>query len=58
MIIIQISVNYFKNAHYYNNKLIETNEVIYMITDRIIDNDTIKKNFVVYEKIYLDKING
>ena len=42
----------------YNNKLIETNEVIYMITDRILDNDTIKKNFVVYEKIYLDKING
>ena len=41
----------------YNKKIVETSDVLFMITDRILPNDTIKKNFIVYEKLNLENIN-
>ena len=41
----------------YNKKIIETSDVLFMIADRILPNDTIKKNFVVYEKLNFKNIN-
>ena len=38
-------------------KIVETSDVLFMITDRILPNDTIKKNFIVYEKLNLENIN-
>ena len=40
-----------------NKKIVETSDVLFMITDRILTNDTIKKNFILYEKLYLKNIN-
>jgi hypothetical protein len=36
----------------------ETSEIIYMIVDRISSGEEIYKNFILYEKIYLDKNIG
>ena len=36
----------------------ETSEIIYMIVDRISSGEEIDKNFILYEKIYLDKNIG
>ncbi len=41
----------------YNKKIIETSDVLFIITDRILPNDTIKKNFILYEKLHIENIN-
>ena len=40
-----------------NKKIVETSDVLYMITERISANEDITKNFIVYEKLYFQNIN-
>ena len=47
-----------KKNNYSYRKIIETSDMIFMITDRLEYNHTIKKQFNVYENIYLDNLNG
>lgn len=49
----QIKIN-----NYLSRKIIETSDMIFMITDRIEFEETIRKQFKVYEKIYLDNSKG
>lgn len=39
-----------------NKTIIETSEILFIIVDRILPNDTIKKKFIVYEKLYLENL--
>ena len=49
----QIKIN-----NYLSRKIIETSDMIFMITDRIEFEETIKKQFKLYETIYLDNYKG
>ena len=49
----QIKIN-----DYLSRKIIETSDMIFMITDRIEYEGTIKKQFKLYETIYLDNYKG
>lgn len=49
----QIKIN-----DYLSRKIIETSDMIFMITDRIEFEETIKKQFKLYETIYLDNYKG
>jgi len=40
-----------------NKKIIKTSDVLFLITDRILPNDTIRKNFIVYEKLNFLNLN-
>ena len=47
-----------ENCPQFNNKkIVETSDVLYLITDRILQDDAIKKQFIVYEKIYFQNID-
>ena len=47
-----------ENCPQFNKKkIVETSEVLYLITDRISSDEDITKNFIVYERLYFQNIN-
>ena len=47
-----------ENCPQFNNKkIVETSDVLYLITDRISSDEDITKDFIVYERLYFQNIN-
>ena len=47
-----------ENCPQFNNKkIVETSDVLYLITDRISSDEDITKNFIVYERLYFQNIS-